>query len=294
MLAVRERELLALRKYVFTDGALRATYDLIPAVVGLASFMVHTLVLGRPLTTSVGFTSLLLFSLLNGPLQTLSDMISRGTNARLSLGRIVALLNARNVQGLLSVVSSGESSQECHVRLEGVSLAYIAPGDKPAPATGSGGSSYAPVDGDIELAPLGEGFPSGGDFTTVLSNVNIAIKPGALVAVVGATGSGKSTLLLGLAGECPVVAGRVSVADPSISYVAQTSWIQNDTIRNNILFGSPLDADRYQAVLGACALEPDLLQMPHGDETEIGERGINLSGGQQQVATQRSSDITHP
>jgi len=286
--------------YSLSRLTLTMTYVTPAAAVGLASFMVHTLVLGRQLNTSVGFTSLLLFSLLNGPMQTLSDMISRGVNARLSLGRIASLLNAPNVQGLLSVMHSNEvrvsdTEEKCHVRFEGVSLAYIAPVDIEeqvhAASNSSTSSSYSQLpSSDIEMAQLGltednsewDSTPAGAR-TVVLCDVSFALKEGSLVAVCGATGSGKSTLLLGMIGECPIIAGRVSVARSSVSYVAQTSWIQNDTIRNNVLFGSAYDAERYRAVLSACALDPDLLQMPYGDETEIGERGINISGGQQQV-----------
>ena len=66
------------------------------------------------------------------------------------------------------------------------------------------------------------------------------------------------------------------------AYVAQTAWIQNGTIQDNILFGSPMNRTKYEDILQRCALEPDLAQMEFGDQTEIGERGINMSGGQKQ------------
>lgn len=66
------------------------------------------------------------------------------------------------------------------------------------------------------------------------------------------------------------------------AYVAQTSWIQNGTIQENILFGLPMNQDRYTEVIKVCCLEKDLDMMEYGDHTEIGERGINLSGGQKQ------------
>ncbi|KAH0969125.1 hypothetical protein GBA52_029013, partial [Prunus armeniaca] len=66
------------------------------------------------------------------------------------------------------------------------------------------------------------------------------------------------------------------------AYVAQTSWIQNGTIEENVLFGLPMDRERYQEVVRVCCLEKDLEMMEFGDQTEIGERGINLSGGQKQ------------
>lgn len=68
----------------------------------------------------------------------------------------------------------------------------------------------------------------------------------------------------------------------STAYVAQTAWIQNGTIQENILFGLPMDRQKYQEVIKNCCLEKDLEMMEFGDQTEIGERGINLSGGQKQ------------
>lgn len=66
------------------------------------------------------------------------------------------------------------------------------------------------------------------------------------------------------------------------AYVAQTAWIQNGTIQDNILFGEPMDREKYKQSIKVCCLEKDLEMMEFGDQTEIGERGINLSGGQKQ------------
>ena len=68
----------------------------------------------------------------------------------------------------------------------------------------------------------------------------------------------------------------------SIAYVSQTSWIQSGTIRDNILYGKPMDKAKYERAIKACALDKDINSFDHGDETEIGQRGLNLSGGQKQ------------
>ncbi|XP_035543405.1 ABC transporter C family member 10-like [Juglans regia] len=114
-----------------------------------------------------------------------------------------------------------------------------------------------------------------------LRNIDLVAKPGEKVAICGEVGSGKSTLLAAILGEVPNIRGTVSVYG-KIAYVSQTAWIQTGSIRENILFGSPMDPHRYQEVLRQCSLIKDLEMLPVGDLTEIGERGVTLSGGQKQ------------
>ncbi|PHU21968.1 ABC transporter C family member 4 [Capsicum chinense] len=114
-----------------------------------------------------------------------------------------------------------------------------------------------------------------------LKNINFEIRKGDLAVVVGTVGSGKSSLLASVLGEMHKLSGQVTVCG-STAYVAQTSWIQNGTIQENVLFGLPMNRDRYKEVIRVCCLEKDLEMMEFGDQTEIGERGINLSGGQKQ------------
>uniref|UniRef100_A0A8U7N2J6 ABC-type glutathione-S-conjugate transporter n=1 Tax=Corvus moneduloides TaxID=1196302 RepID=A0A8U7N2J6_CORMO len=114
-----------------------------------------------------------------------------------------------------------------------------------------------------------------------LCSVTLDVTPGSLVAVVGAVGSGKSSLVSAMLGEMENIKGHINIQG-SLAYVPQQAWIQNATLKDNILFGSELDEAKYQQVLKACALLPDLELLPAGDQTEIGEKGINLSGGQKQ------------
>ncbi|XP_048752639.2 ATP-binding cassette sub-family C member 3-like isoform X2 [Ostrea edulis] len=117
--------------------------------------------------------------------------------------------------------------------------------------------------------------------SSLLKEVNIVIPEGGLVAVVGQVGQGKSSLLSAILGEMMKIRGKVSIKG-SVAYVPQQAWIQNATIQENILFGNKMDDKRYREVLEACALIQDLDILPAGDQTEIGEKGINLSGGQKQ------------
>ncbi|XP_070559247.1 ATP-binding cassette sub-family C member 8-like isoform X2 [Ptychodera flava] len=117
-----------------------------------------------------------------------------------------------------------------------------------------------------------------------LSNINLCVPCGSFVIVIGLVGSGKSSLLSAILGEMTTVSGSVQFNRERnrISYVPQKAWLQNATLRDNILFGQTFDQKRYDAVIQACALQPDIDILPAGDMTEIGERGINLSGGQKQ------------
>jgi ABC-type bacteriocin/lantibiotic exporter with double-glycine peptidase domain len=96
----------------------------------------------------------------------------------------------------------------------------------------------------------------------------------------GSVGSGKSTLLAAIANELKPLFGTVNLRSNSMAYVPQQAWIQNMSLRDNILFESDFNADFYEKTLDACALRDDIQLLPGGDLTEIGEKGINLSGGQ--------------
>nr|QBP17584.1 ABCC1-X8-like protein [Brachionus rotundiformis]QNH67883.1 ATP-binding cassette transporter subfamily C member 1 X8 [Brachionus rotundiformis] len=115
-----------------------------------------------------------------------------------------------------------------------------------------------------------------------LCNLNFEVKKQKIVAVVGSVGSGKSSLVSAILGDMHKInEGKINV-NGSVAYVPQQAWIQNATIRENILFGREYDSDLYKQIVSACSLETDFSIMPGGDKTEIGEKGINLSGGQKQ------------
>jgi ABC-type multidrug transport system fused ATPase/permease subunit len=117
-----------------------------------------------------------------------------------------------------------------------------------------------------------------------LHGLNVEFPAGELSLVCGKTGSGKSLLLAAIIGEVDILDGRVyapSMAEGHpVAFVSQTPWLKNATVQDNILFGHPYDEERYEKVLKACALQPDLAALPKGDKTKIGLRGVKLSGGQ--------------
>ncbi|KAJ8669835.1 hypothetical protein QAD02_001094, partial [Eretmocerus hayati] len=113
----------------------------------------------------------------------------------------------------------------------------------------------------------------------VLENINLSIKNGSLTGVVGQVGSGKTSLLHAILGELTLTKGNSSFHG-TISYAPQEAWIFASSFRQNILFGRPMDAIRYERVIDICQLRQDLNQLPRGDATLLGDKGINLSGGQ--------------
>uniref|UniRef100_A0ACD5U7C4 Uncharacterized protein n=1 Tax=Avena sativa TaxID=4498 RepID=A0ACD5U7C4_AVESA len=121
--------------------------------------------------------------------------------------------------------------------------------------------------------------PSKGSAT--LRDINITATRGQKIAVCGPVGAGKSSLLCATLGEIPRMSGSVAVSG-SVAYVSQTSWIQSSTVRDNILFGKAMKGEEYERAVRCCALDKDMENFPHGDQTEIGQRGLNMSGGQKQ------------
>ncbi|ELU07544.1 hypothetical protein CAPTEDRAFT_219745 [Capitella teleta] len=127
-----------------------------------------------------------------------------------------------------------------------------------------------------KLNPNGEGRDK-----RVLSHIDLNVSKGDVVGIVGTVGSGKTALLSAILGQMEMTEGEAFVSG-SFAYVPQQAWIFNSTLRENILLGSAMEQERYEAIVTACCLKPDLEALPAADLTEIGEKGINLSGGQKQ------------
>ncbi|XP_040856624.1 ATP-binding cassette sub-family C member 3 isoform X2 [Ochotona curzoniae] len=241
---IRESELQLLRKSAYLQAISTFIWICTPFLVTLVTLGVYVCVdENNILDAEKAFVSVSLFNILKVPLNMLPQLISNLTQTSVSLKRIQNFL------------IQDELDPQC------VERKTISPGCAITIQNGT--------------------FTWAQDLPPVLHSLNIQIPKGALVAVVGPVGCGKSSLVSALLGEMEKLEGKVSMKG-SVAYVPQQAWIQNCTLQDNVLFGQPLDPKRYQRALEACALLPDLEVLPGGDQTEIGEKGINLSGGQRQ------------
>ncbi|XP_053069306.1 multidrug resistance-associated protein 1 isoform X4 [Acinonyx jubatus] len=247
VLAIRQEELKVLKKSAYLAAVGTFTWVCTPFLVALSTFAVYVTVnKNNILDAQKAFVSLALFNILRFPLNILPMVISSIVQASVSLKRLRIFLS--------------------HEELEADSI-------ERKPGKDGGGTNSITVRNAT--------FTWARSDPPTLNGITFSVPEGSLVAVVGQVGCGKSSLLSALLAEMDKVEGHVSVKG-SVAYVPQQAWIQNDSLRENILFGRPLQERYYKAVIEACALLPDLEILPSGDRTEIGEKGVNLSGGQKQ------------
>ncbi|XP_078514474.1 ATP-binding cassette sub-family C member 2-like [Lissotriton helveticus] len=240
---IREKEMDVLKLSGYLTTFSMLTLTCIPFMVSLATFGVYFYFdKDNILTASKVFTTISLFNILRLPLFDLPTVISAVVQTKVSLGRLESFLCGEELD------------------VENIQTVY------------SGGHAIGFAGASFRWDCIG---------SPVIKDLNLKIAEGSLVAVVGQVGSGKSSLLSAILGEMEKLEGTVQRRG-SVAYVSQQAWIQNAFLQQNILFGSSLNKHFYEKVLEACALLPDLEQLPYGDQTEIGERGVNLSGGQKQ------------
>jgi ATP-binding cassette subfamily C (CFTR/MRP) protein 1 len=253
---LRSSELRAVARYLYLGATSRSVLWGSPLFVSMSSFAVYTLVLGNSLTAAKVFTSMALFNAIRDPLQTLPTVIQQCIQAKVSLDRMEKFLK-------LDEVDHGNVVREDPTQPASIAIA-IANGQ----FAWNRSTNESDASGSVHC-----------EKSTILSGINFEINQGDLVVVDGAVGAGKSSLCSALLGDIHKLSGSVFVRG-RVAYYSQQPWIQNMSLRDNILFGSEFDRVRYQRVLDACCLVPDLEQLPGGDLTEIGQKGVNLSGGQ--------------
>ncbi|XP_034747580.1 multidrug resistance-associated protein 9-like [Etheostoma cragini] len=218
--------------------------------------------LGLPLSTSTAFPFVTLLNSVRYILSVLPSCVGFLAEAAVSVERLKRLLLTENTE---PYIIHNTGSPSAVVVMENATLSWT----KPTP-------HLVTEDRDnlVSQDRAAEGTP-------VLRNVSFTLHKGKLLAVCGAVGNGKTSLICSLLEQLNLQQGSVSVQG-SIAYAAQQAWIFYGTVQDNILMGEPLDHSRYKRVLSCCCLEEDLNILPHGDQTLLGEEGVNLSGGQKQ------------
>ncbi|OAD06293.1 hypothetical protein MUCCIDRAFT_139417 [Mucor lusitanicus CBS 277.49] len=249
-----------------------------PILVTLVSFYVFTKVQGNELTAPIAFTVISIFSELRFALNVIPEIMIQSIQAYSSIKRIQKFLDEDEIESAVP--------QDPHQKVD---LSF----DKAT--IGWKASNTSTLDDNNST-----------EDSFILKEITAKFPNDELSLISGATGAGKTLMLLGLLGEAVLLDGKVAcprvpladtieseigsatadmdpedwILDRALAYVSQTPWLQNASIRNNILFGLPYIESRYKETLTACALDKDMSILEDGDRTEIGEKGITLSGGQ--------------
>lgn len=234
------------------------------------------------MTTSVAYTSLSLFSLLSDPLLSLVMALMNFAGSVGSFKRIQEFLeqkehiDPRNKSAGLSSYPLDEKSQLALIKDTEVSMTESRSTSFP--------SSKESLPSSVQDVVTIQNGAFGWDTTKepLLKNLTMSIPQGGLTLLIGPSGCGKSTLLKAFLGEVPCLHGNIQLSLDSLSFCEQTPWHMNGTIRDCIVAMSAFDSQWYNSVIYACALTEDFEQLPRGDQTVIGSKGVALSGGQSQ------------
>ncbi|RJE27619.1 transporter [Aspergillus sclerotialis] len=257
---LRKDELNAQKRVFLWDTGTMSLYIFGPIAMSIACLSVYA-VLHSELTASVAFTAVSILNSIEYALSIIPELLTELMDALVSMRRIDKFFDSAEKEA--KIIPSET------IRFTNATIAW--------PGTSTS-----------------EGTP------WALKNLNLSFPPGRLSIISGRTGSGKSLLLASVLGECEILNGSVEapalphyehiytaciesgkwIIESAVAYVASIPWIEAATIRDNIIFGLPFDAERYNEVLFACALTKDLEILTDGEMTEVGPSGVNLSGGQ--------------
>ncbi|XP_077090608.1 ATP-binding cassette sub-family C member 9 isoform X10 [Siphateles boraxobius] len=284
----RGKELTSLKTFALYTSMSIFLNAAIPIAAVLATFVTHAYIEEVRLSPAKAFASLALFHILVTPLFLLSTVVRFAVKALVSVQKLSEFLQSDEIGD--DSWRNGDMSMPLEVgkkyKYQGDTKAINRKGryrmdnyEQPMRR------QLRPTETEDVAVQVNDGFFTWGSNLSTLSDINIRIPTGQLTMIVGQVGCGKSSLLLAMLGEMQTISGKVFWSNKnrySVAYATQKSWLLNATVEENITFGSPFNKQRYKAVIDACSLQPDIDLLPFGDQTEIGERGINLSGGQRQ------------
>ncbi|KAL6112764.1 abcc12 [Pungitius sinensis] len=258
----RKNEEKKLRALIFIQTTNNSLTNITPIIATIVTFIVHTL-LGFKLNIADAFTTVAIFNSMRFGLALMPLSVKIKADANVSISRLRKIMLIQNPEPYLIRRSGTDSA----VVMENATLCWNKPVNLPdSPTITDNGET--PQDGRTDTLPT-------------LRNISFTLPKGKLLGICGNVGSGKSSLISGILEQMHSLHGSVT-ADGTFAYVSQQAWIFHGTVLENITMGKPLDEPKYNRVVDVCGLRADLTILPHGDQTEIGERGLNLSGGQKQ------------
>ncbi|ORZ36243.1 P-loop containing nucleoside triphosphate hydrolase protein, partial [Catenaria anguillulae PL171] len=292
IVAYRETEQEALGRLFTALAFVVGIFNSIEVLITLFTFLVYSWTTSNlnGLTSEVVFVSLAYLSIMITPIASFFGVLSEVGQGVVSFGRISSFLN---VADLNRSATTRTMDKDATVAIEVVGAGFkwdVTPSsavqeqkqsekgvidDKDS----SSQNTLKPAELEEVVADNDSSKSKSSAFEFELSNVNLRVPRCKLVALVGRVGTGKTSLLHGILGEMHKTAGSVQI-NGSVAYVPQSAWIFNGTVRDNILLNNAFDDKWYNKVLEACALKPDLETLADGDQTLIGDKGVNLSGGQ--------------
>ncbi|KAI0532895.1 metal resistance protein YCF1 [Xylaria digitata] len=238
-------ELKNLRKIGAGQAFANFTWSTTPFLVSCSTFAIFVWTHDIPLSVGIVFPALTLFNLLTFPLAVLPMVITSIIEATVAAQRLSEYLTAEEIQP--DAVEIGPAAEER--------------GD------------------DAVVIRNGTFSWNRHETKTVLKGIDFTARKGDLSCIVGRVGQGKSSLLQSILGDLWKIEGEVRI-NGTVAYASQQPWIMNATVKENVIFGHRYDSNFYEKTVKACALLDDFAQLPDGDETVVGERGISLSGGQ--------------
>ncbi|KAI0777639.1 multidrug resistance-associated ABC transporter [Trametes elegans] len=299
---LREREVSTIRRLAVARSALIGSVTVIPILASILSFITYGLT-KHNLDVATIFSSLQFFNIIRQPLAYFPLVLAAATDALVALRRISTFLRAEELAVPYAIEPESKFALDVDADFTWETVRKGDGAPKFARGTGPDKRDGAAAEKDVrkdkarekkgedrngrgggrnqssEKASGKEPHTPPDEEPFKLKDVRLKIPKGSFVAIVGRVGSGKSSLLQALIGEMRKTRGDCTFSSTA-AYVPQASWIMNATLRQNVVFGQPDDDARFHEVIQACCLEPDLEMLPNGEETEIGEKGINLSGGQ--------------
>lgn len=294
----RNQELALIRQRNIINGSYVAITTMIPALASAVAFAVHVLT-GHHLTADIVFSSLTYYAMLEIPLSNLPILLNSAVELKSSLKNIEEFLSSDQLKKN-TVLSQGVNA----IEIQDGSFKWLNPSKKSLrkktvpiierkseTRRGNPKKLMKIIHEDACIPDRlitpnttfnfeHQAWLTKNNSAASLEGINITIERGSLVMIVGPVGSGKSSLIAAILNEMPLIFGRISISG-SRAICPQTSWIQNASIRENIVFGLEFNEERYEKVLFQCSLHHDISTLPFGDFSEVGERGVvSLSGGQ--------------